>query len=97
MPLYDFICPQGHEVFDKYVALAAYADAQICEVCGEALQRKLSMGQGLCYFEEGRERVITNMGHLPVRVRSHEEHKRLMKQHQVEWATPGRGRKGQWV
>lgn len=57
----------------------------------------ISYGQGLCYFEEGRARTIWNLGPEPVQVRSHEEHKRLMRQNKVDFANRGTGYPGQWL
>lgn len=96
MPLYDYRCEQGHEVLDKYVPLAKYADSQQCD-CGAPMTKLLSMGRGLLFFEEGRGRLIENLGDQPVYVTSHEQHRALMKQHKVQWATQGQGRPGCWV
>lgn len=97
MPLYDFACEKGHtrEMF-FHLASQATEHAFAC-TCGAPMTKSFSMGRGLTYFEEGRARVIDNLGHEPVTVRSHEEHKRLMRENNVEWATRGRGEKGCWV
>ncbi len=97
MPLYDYRCDNGHDTRDKYVPLAKYADQQRCEQCGAAMTKLLSMGRGLCFFEEGRGRWIENLADEPVYVTSHEQHRRLMKENKVQWATLGQGRKGCWV
>lgn len=97
MPRYTYACMRGHE---REIIIPTYRDRG-CETlicaCGETMGRTLAMGQGLCYFEEGRGRLIENMSHQPQLVTSHEQHKRLMKEHKVEWANPGRGMPGQWI
>ncbi|HYE93734.1 MAG TPA: zinc ribbon domain-containing protein [Terriglobales bacterium] len=97
MPLYDFRCPEGHtrEAF-FHRAEQARGVVLICE-CGERMTKALSVGRGLTYFEEGRPRVIENLGDKPVVVRSHREHERLMREAGVTWATRGRGEKGCWA
>lgn len=98
MPLYKMTCLNGHDA-EQFVHAADDKGCRtaICETCGETMGYTLSVGQGLLYFEQGRIRRIDNMGHEPVYVTSHEMHKREMKKHKVEWATLGRGCKGQWV
>ena len=83
----DFFC---HHVDDKGCRTA------ICEVCGETMGYVMAYGGGLCFFEEGRGVWLDHLADKPVYVTSHEQHKRLMKQHGVEWATKGRGMPGQW-
>ena len=97
MPLYALQCEAGHggEAFEHHADDLGSRTA-ICS-CGGSMAVVLSVGRGLTYFEEGRARVIHNLGHEPVVVRSHEEHKRRMREAGVDWATAGRGRKGQWV
>lgn len=97
MPLYALTCSQGctteefcHHPDDKGCRL------HVCEPHGEVMAYTLSVGAGLTYFESGRPRTITNLGHEPVVVTSHEQHKRLMREAGVEWATKGRGMKGSW-
>lgn len=111
MPIYAFRCEEGHE----YEMVCLHSDDKgcrtaICDICQSSMAPVMSLGQGLCYFEEGRTRRIWNLersderdrnGNLlpskPVYVRSHEEHKRLMRQQKVDFATRGRGIKGQWI
>jgi hypothetical protein len=57
----------------------------------------ITYGQGLLYFEEGRGRMIWNLGDQPVQVKSHEEHKRLMRINKVDFANRGTGYPGQWL
>ncbi len=96
--LYDMQCTNGHHR-DQFVhAVQDYGvRTMICAICQTTMTRVLSVGRGLCWFEEGRPRVIHNMGVEPVTVRSHEHHKRLMKERNLEWATRGRGMPGQWI
>jgi len=97
MPLYSLECTQGctREEF-CHVPEDKGCRTHVCEH-GEVMTYVLSVGAGLTYFEEGRARTIENLGHEPVVIRSHEEHKRAMKAAGVEWATRGRGEKGCWV
>jgi hypothetical protein len=97
MPLFDFGCPNGHtrEAF-FHRAEQAREEVLVCQ-CGAPMTKQLSMGRGLTWAEEGRPRVIHNLGHEPVVIRSHAEHQRAMKAAGVEWATRGRGEKGCWT
>ena len=99
MPLYRHRCPEcavEQDVFEHH------PDDRGCRTilcaCGSSMGPVLSVGCGLTYFEEGRGRWIHNLGHAPVYVTSHEQHKREMKKAGVTWAT---GRKvtgtGGWV
>jgi len=67
----------------------------LCD-CGSTMGPTLSVGRGLTYFSEKRPQVIHNLGHEPVVIRSHEEHKRKMKEAGVEWAVPKCGMPGCW-
>lgn len=110
MPLYDYACESGH-IDERFFHNAKQAEEILpCRKCGFMAHRQLSMGQGLCYFEEGRARRIWNLersderdskGNLlpskPVYVRSHQEHKRLMRERGVDFANKGRGYSGQWI
>lgn len=96
MPLFDFACPNHHhrEVFAHKVENAA-ADA--CEMCGEAMERQLSMGRGLTYFGSGgKGKWIYNLGDEPVFIESTAQHERIMKERGVTWAPARRGMKGCW-
>lgn len=99
MPLYDFICSEGHtrERFFHKAEDATDAAPVCAPPCGKPMVKALSMGRGLTYFEEGRARTLYNLGDQPITVRSHEEHKRAMRDAKVDWATAGIGRKGCWT
>jgi hypothetical protein len=81
MPVYELRCLNGH-TDDQFVHSHADFGCQtkLCSACQSTMTPILSMGRGLTYFEEGRGRWIHNMGHDPVYVTSHEQHKRLMKE-----------------
>lgn len=111
MPTYIFSDESGHEkeIFTHH-ADDKGCQTLICRLCGSTMAPRVSFGHGLCYFEEGRARRIWNLESAderdahgnklpakPVFVRSHEEHKRLMKQRGVDFATRGVGYKGQWI
>lgn len=97
MPLFDFACPAGH-IVERFFHTAAQRDAEpvIC-ACGERMERQLSVGRGLTYFEEGKPRTIWNLGHEPVVIRSHREHEAAMRKAGVTWATRGTGERGCWT
>ena len=98
MPLYALVCERGHggEVF-CHVREDFGCETRIC-ACGGSMAKILSMGRGLTWFEEGRPRTIWNLGSEPVVIRSHEEHKRKMREAGVEWATGWQTNKtGGWV
>ena len=97
MPMYDYLCEQQHHD-ERFFWRADQAQEVLpCRFCEGTATRQLSLGSGLCYFEEGRARVIENMCHDPVTVRSLSEHNRLMKKHKVAQAGPGRGMPGSWI
>jgi hypothetical protein len=111
MPLYTHICMNGHskDLFVRHPDDKG-CDTHICKVCQGSLAPIISYGQGLCYFEEGRERRIWNleradqkdakgnpMASQPVFVRSAGEHKRKMREAGVDFANRGVGHKGQWI
>lgn len=99
MPTFEFHCVNGH-ARDTYEHHRDDLGCRtiVCEDCGELMAPVFSgFGRGLTYFEEGRGRVLWNLGPEPITVRSHEEHKRLMRERGLEWATEGRGRPGCWV
>lgn len=99
MPLFSFTCAECDNVADAYEHVAADLGARtmLC-ACGSTMAPTLSLGTGLTYFESGRPRVLWNLGHEPVTVTSHEQHKRLMRERGVEWATKWQTQKtGGWV
>lgn len=98
MPLYSLECTQGcvREEF-CHVPDERGVQTYIC-AHGEVMRYALSVGRGLTWFEEGRPRVIENLGHEPVVIRSHAEHQRAMKAAGVEWSTGWNVKKtGGWV
>lgn len=98
MPFFTFRCPQGHDR-DEFVRVADDKGCQthLCRQCQQTMAPILTYGQGLCYFEEGRGRVIWNLGDQPVTVTSAEHHKRLMRINKVDFANRGTGYPGQWL
>ena len=99
MPLYDFVCQQGHRE-ERFMASFREADetAYQCATCVSVMVRERACGgRGLLWFEEGRERVIENLGAEPVRIRSARDHKRAMKAAGVVEAGNRQGDKGCWV
>jgi hypothetical protein len=98
MPLYEYVCLEDHrrDVF-LHAARDLGAQTVVCD-CGHTMGLSLSLGRGLTYFEEGRARTIYNLGHEPVVVTSHEQHKAAMRRAGVEWATPWRTNKTRgWI
>lgn len=110
MPMYLYKDEAGHEqeqfamVSDDKGCVTVF-----CKHCRSTMAPVLAFGQGLCYFEEGRAQRIynletiqrdaqgRNLGVKPVYVRSHGEHRRLMKQAGVDFANRGVGYPGQWT
>ena len=87
MPLFALTCENDHRMEEFCHAWQDRgARTHIC-ACGASMAYTLSLGRGLTYFEEGRARVLTNLGHEPVTVTSHEQHRRLMRERGVDWAT----------
>lgn len=98
MPLYALACPAGHPAEEFcHVPADRGCRTHICP-CGASMAYTLSVGRGLTWFRESGPRTLYNLGHDPVTVRSHEEHKRLMRQAGVDWATGWQTRgTGGWV
>ena len=95
MPLYRHRCPEceaERDVFEHHPDDLGCRTI-LCERCPSTMGPILSVGRGLTYFEEGRGHWITNLGHEPVYITSHEQHKREMKKAGVTWAT-ARGKTG---
>lgn len=86
-PLYDYRCEHGHCDERFFHTAQAAQDTLPCRVCSGLATKLLSVGRGLLAFEEGRGQWLTNLGDKPVYVTSHEQHKRLMKQYGVTYAT----------
>lgn len=110
MPIFLFRCEGGHE-HEEFVMRAEDKGCitHLCRSCRSTMAPVIAFGQGLCYFEEGRARRIWNLeqserdvngvmqASKPVYVRSHEEHKTLMRQRGVDFANRGKGYPGQWI
>ena len=98
MPTYTFRCEAGHE-HDEFVVHPDNKGCQthLCRACKSTMAPVITYGQGMLYFEEGRSRMIWNLGHEPVHVTSAEQHKRLMRINKVDFANRGVGYPGQWV
>lgn len=84
MPLIALRCIEGHES-EQFVH---HTDDTGCETrichCGNTLAPALSMGRGLTWFEEGRPFLMQHGVPEPVLITSHEQHKRVMKEHGLE-------------
>ena len=96
MPLFAFRCLCGNEAEQFEHTRDDLGCRTIVCPCGSTMGPVLSLGLGLMYFSEKNPRVIHNLGHEPVVIRSHEEHRRKMKEAGVEWAPPKRGMPGCW-
>jgi len=98
MPLIALRCLNDHQT-EQYVHAPddKGTETRLCQ-CGETLAPILSLGSGLTYFEEGRARVIWNLGPEPITIRSHEQHKKEMRKAGVDWSTGWKTNKtGGWV
>ena len=87
MPLIALRCLNGHDT-EQYVHTPEDrgAETRVC-ACGETFAPTLSAGAGLTWFSESSGRWIQNMGPEPVYVTSHEQHKKLMRERQLDWDT----------
>lgn len=98
MPIYQYKCSEGHT---KEVYVHSYKDkgcaTVLCDTCSNSMEDVIVGTQSLLYFEEGRPRVIENLFDKPVVVRSHAEHKALMKKAGVEQVGSRRGTRGAWI
>lgn len=98
MPIVQLKCLNDH---DSEVFLHSWHDLgcelRRCEACGETLAPVFSPGTTLTYFGEGAAgQWIHNLGHEPVFITSHQQHKAAMKKAGVTQGNPNsmRGRKG---
>lgn len=98
MPLYDIQCLNGHRTTAYYTD---YRDRRththICSECSNSMSHVIQKPSRFTYFSEKSPRIIENMGHEPVVVKSHAEHQRLMKERGLGWITPKRGMPGSWA
>ena len=102
--IYDVECINGHrkEVFVQTSADKG-CETEVCH-CGSTMASIFSPGKGIAWFEEGRPRVIHNLGPEPITVTSYKQHREAMKKAGVVEAGAtiphGIGRaseKGRWV
>lgn len=96
MPIYPNKCINNHAE-DRYASVSDRNIASpVCRVCGHTMGPVIQGTQALLYFEEGRGRWINHLTDKPLLVRSHAEHKKLMKKYGVELAGNRPGTKGAW-
>ena len=97
MPCYDVKCLNGHVRMVYYHSPDdRRLTPEICPECNNTQGFIVSLPGRYTYFSESTPRVIENLGHEPVTIRSHAEHIRIMKERQVEWAPQRRGMPGCW-
>lgn len=98
MPCYDVQCINGHR---RMVYYHHHEDRrlqpEICPDCGHTQGYIISRPGSYRYFSEKSPRLLENLGHEPVEVKSHWEHQQEMKKRGLGWATPKRGMPGSWV
>lgn len=96
MPLITLQCLNGH-TSEQYLHTWENlgCETRLC-ACGMTMAPIFSPGTTNTYFEEGRARVIHNLGHQPVRITSYKQHQEAMKRAGVTQGQPNfmRGRKG---
>lgn len=100
MPLINLQCLNGHrseQFLHSWDDLGC--EYRVCEICLHSMAPIFSPGTTLTWFEEGRARVIENLGHEPVTITSHKQHHEAMKKAGVSQGQPNfmRGRKGYQV
>jgi hypothetical protein len=85
VPMLSLQCAEGHQA-DQFVHTLADVGAatRLCPQCGHTLAPTLSVGRGLTFFEEGRPFVMTHGVPHPIRITSHEQHKKVMKRYGLE-------------
>lgn len=98
MPIHEFRCLNQHRL-DQFIHVADDFGTRtaLCEICGETMSPRVGQGTALLFFEEGRSRVIENLGPQPIEVRTHAQHQAVMKKEKVELAGQRRGVPGWWV
>ena len=96
MPLFAFRCICGNEAEQFEHTRDDFGCRTVLCDCGSTVGPTLSLGRGLTYFSEKKPRVIRNLGHKPITITSHEQHKAEMRKAGVEWAPPKRGMPGCW-
>ena len=70
---------------------------EICPECGHTQCFVVDKPGSYRYFSEKSPRVLTNLGHEPVEIRSHAQHQAELKKRGLGWITPKRGEKGSWA
>lgn len=90
MPLINLSCLNGHQTeqylhhWDNFGC-----ETRWCDDCGELMAPVFSPGTSNTYFGEGAcARVIYNLGHEPVTITSHQQHKDAMKKAGVVQGQP---------
>ena len=98
MPLYTYRCMNEHEE-DVYVRNYQDKDCEtpICRQCGNTMESIIAPSNRMLYFEQGKPRVMNNLGPEPVIVRSHSELEKKMKERGLEFAGNRPGTKGAWI
>jgi len=98
MPCYDVKCLNDHVRMVYYKSPDdRRLTPEICPECGNTQGFILCRPGSYRYFSEKSPRVLTNLGHEPVEVRSHAEHQRLLKERGLGWVAPRRGMPGSWA
>lgn len=98
MPCYDVQCINGHKRMVYYPSAdQRRCITEICPECNNSQSIVIAKPGSSRYFSEKSPRIIENMGHEPVEVRSHWEHQKLMKERGLGWITPKRGMPGSWA
>lgn len=87
MPMMQYRCRNGH-VEDQYLPQrTSFPELRDCGTCGEYLCFPvLSVGRPLTWFRESRAPIIANLD-PQTPIRSHEHHKRVMKEKGLEMLT----------
>lgn len=98
MPIYDYECdlPACSEKMEMFSLIRDRHIGPLCQVCKSTTHLIISRSNPLTNFRENKGQWIENMGHEPVYITSHEQHKREMKARGLEFATPKRGMPGSW-
>ena len=97
MPCYDVKCINDHvRMVYHHHPDDRHLKPHLCPECNNTQAFIISRPGSYRYFSEKSPRLLTNLGHEPVEIRSHAQHAAELKKRGLAWATPRRGMPGSW-
>jgi len=98
MPIYTRQCINGHQEDSIEISWTEkYTKTVFCKKCNNTMGHVFTLAKPSLFFEEGKARVIHNLGHDPVTITSSKQHEAAMKKAGVSMAVPKRGMPGCWI